>query len=172
MKLSTAAAIATIIGTVIVVLQYIDSPSTSRNANKTRIEKVFEREKANIKLSLDLKVYKEERNWLLAMYEAAISMPYASTKSDALKKVVKASLEQKDYNMAIIAAKESPYASTKAEMLNDIVEHSIASKSTIGYALVAADAMPYSSSKSVALEKIISSYETFAKQQVKKDTNE
>lgn len=141
--------------------QFMERRSTDGSA----INKLLNKEKAAIDLTLDLPVYKGERNWLLAMYQAAISMPYASSKSDALKKVVKASIQSSDFNMAIIAAKESPYAATKAEMLDEIVSTAIQSKETVGYAVVAADNMPYSSSKSSALEKIINAYELFTKQQ-------
>lgn len=91
-------------------------------------------------------------------------MPYASDKSNALKRVVKAAIESDDFNMAIIAAKQSPYAATKAEMLDEVVMAAIKSKETKRYAVVAADNMPYSSSKSIALQKIVSAYETYAKQ--------
>lgn len=161
MNLSRLAAIATIIAALIAVWQFIEHRSPESSA----VKKLLNKEKAAIDLSLDLPVYKGERNWLLAMYQAAISMPYASSKSDALKKVVKASLQSSDFNMSIIAAKESPYSSTKAEMLDEIVNTAIRSKETVGYAVLAADNMPYSSSKSLALEKIISAYEVFAKEQ-------
>jgi hypothetical protein len=173
LNLAKLAAIATIIAAVIGVWQFIERRSiestvTSKLPGKeeiaARISSSLSKERAGVQLSLDLAVYKGERNWLLAMYEAAKSMPYASNKSDALKKVVKASLQMGDFNMAIIAAKESPYDSTKAEMLDDIVAAAVQSKENIGYAVVAADNMPYSSSKSVALDKIISAYEVFAKQ--------
>lgn len=165
MNVYRLAAIATIVATIIVVWQFIDRPHNESSA----INNVLSKEKAAIDLSLDLPVYKGERNWLLAMYETAVSMPYASSKSDALKKVVKASIQSRDFNMAIIAAKKSPYSSTKAEMLDEIVNAAILSKETIGYGVVAADNMPYSSSKSTALEKIINSYELFSKQQLESD---
>ena len=135
MNLYRLAAIATIIAALIAVCQFIEHRSTESSA----VNKLLNKEKAAINLSFDLPVYKGERNWLLAMYQAAISMPYASSKSDALKKAVKASLQSSDFNMAIIAAKESPYSSTKAEMLDEIVSTAIRSKETVGYAVVAAD---------------------------------
>lgn len=177
MNLAKLAAIATIIAAVIGVWQFIErrtiestliSKLPGKEEIAARISSSLSKEKAGVQLSLDLPAYKGERNWLRAMYEAAKSMPYASSKSDALKKVVKASLQTGDFNMAIIAAKESPYASTKAEMLDDIVAAAVQGKENIGYAVVAADNMPYSSSKSVALDKIISAYDVFAKQTTKR----
>ena len=170
MSIYRLAAIGTIVVAVIAVWQFIEYP----NNESRSIKKVLSKEKAAIDLSLDLPVYKGERNWLLAMYEAAVSMPYASSKSDALKKVVASSIRSKDFNMAIIAAKESPYSSTKAEMLDEIVNATILSKETVGYAVVAADNMPYSSSKSSAFERIINALDGFSKQQLenKKKHNE
>lgn len=162
MSIYRLAAIATIIVAAITVWQFIDSPKNEARS----VKKVLSKERAAIDLSLELPVYKGKRNWLLAMYEAAVSMPYASSKSDALKKVVASSIRLKDFNMAIIAAKESPYASTKAEMLDEIVNAAILSKESIGYAVVATDNMPYSSSKSSALERIINAYEKFSKQEL------
>lgn len=175
MKLSHIAAIATIIAAVVAVLQFINKPvQPSFKRDAPSVEKLIEREKADITLSLELDVYREkgERNWLFAMYEAALSMPYATSKSDALKKVVNVALESKDYNMAIIAAKHSPYATSKADMLKDIVSQAIKKKESVGYAVVAADLMPYSTSKSDAIKSILIAYEGFAKESQKSESNQ
>ena len=159
MDLHRLAAIATIIGTLFGVWQFFSSTQRSEMALPNQLS----REKAAIELTLDGPIYKNESNWLLAMYEAAIAIPYASTKSDALQKVVNTAIDNRDFNIAIIAAKSSPYSSTKADMLARIVEAAKTNKETIGYAVVAADNMPYSSSKADALSRIINSYELFSK---------
>ena len=159
MNLQRLAAIATIIGTLIAAWQFLGIPAN----NETSLPNQLAKEKAAISLTLDMPIYKGERNWLLAMYEAAIAMPYSSTKSDALQQVVNTAIENRDFNMAIIAANHSPYSSTKADMLNRIVDAAKTNIDTIGYAVIAADKMPYSSSKADALSRIISSYALFAK---------
>lgn len=168
MDLHRTAAIATILATAIAVWQFVGmAPSAG-----TALPSVLSEEKASIDLTLDVPVYKGERNWLLAMYEAAIAMPYSTSKSDALKKVVKACIQAGDFNLAVIAAKKSPYSQTKAEMLDEIVNAATLSKETIGYAVLAAENMPYSSSKASALERIIASYGTFSKKQEGKKAGE
>lgn len=159
MNLEGLAGIATIIGTLIAAWQFFGTPAN----NETSLPNQLAEEKASISLTLDAPIYKSERNWLLAMYEAAISIPYSSTKSDALQQVVNTAIENRDFNLAIIAANHSPYSSTKADMLNRIVDAAKTSTDTIGYAVIAADKMPYSSSKADALSRVISSYAQFAK---------
>ncbi len=164
MNIYQLSALATIVAAIITVYQFVDTPtSKSTIAKHTTIEQIIKKE--NIKLSLELPKYSGKDKWLLSMYNAAISMPYNSTKSDALKKVVKTSLKSNDFNMAIFAAKKSPYSSSKAEMLDLIVTSAIKSKDNIAYAVIASNLMPYSSSKNDALNKIMKAYESFASTQ-------
>jgi hypothetical protein len=172
LNLNYITAIATIIATIFTVLQFFDINKVKTNENSPLvIEKSLEIEKSAITLSLNLPVYSGERNWLLLMYNAAISMPYASKKSESLKKLVKSSLDISDFNMAILAADESPYSSSKVEMLELIVETAIKRKETIGYAVISANKMPYSSLKSTALEKIINAYDNFSKENILSNKN-
>ena len=160
MELQRIAAIATIIGTLFAGLQLFGNQTPATAASVSALEKSAQ----SIDLSLKLPVYQGERKWLLAMFDAAKEMPYTSSKDDALKKVVGASIKVTDFNMAILAAKESPYASSKAELLTKIVDAAIGNKDTVGYAVVAANSIPYSSTKSDALAKIVSSYERFSQE--------
>jgi hypothetical protein len=166
------AAIATIVATIIAAWQLFDhrqiassSVNSKRVASETAVTTLLDKEKAAINLSLDTPEYKGERNWLFEMYRTAQSMPYVESKSNALKRVVAVSLESGDFNMALIAAKESPYSTTEDELLNEIVSAAVQRKETIGYAALAADNMQYYASRDSALEKILGAYEQFSKQQ-------
>lgn len=158
MGIYKAAAVATIIGTVILVAQYFEPISNGVNA-----ELPIFKEKANIVLTLDLPEYSADNNWLLAMYEASISQPYSKNKSDSLTSLVKTSLSVGDFNMAVIAADEIPYSRDKANAFHLVVDEAIKLKSSIGYAVVSADKMPYSSDKRESLNKIIKAFDILAK---------
>lgn len=164
LDLHRTAAVATIVATLIAVWQFVGAPHNSAQPpNFPPLTATLAKGTVALDLTLEAPAYKGERKWLVAMYDAARAMPYASTKSDALKKLVKASIAEKDFNMAIIAAKDSPYSSTKAEMLDDIVNAAMLSEPTVGYAVLAAENMPYSSSKAAALERIVNAYASFSK---------
>ncbi|EJO9870444.1 TPA: hypothetical protein ACGUS9_004318, partial [Vibrio vulnificus] len=163
MTLNRIAGVATIIAVIVTVIQFVAGNEIVQVDPKGEAtELIIKKEKANVQLTLDLPEYSSTQNWLLAMYEAAISMPYASSKSDALMKVIDQSLKVEDYNMALIASLDMPYASTKAEGLGKVVSAAIVSKETIAYAVVAADKMPYASSKREALDKVVNAYASFS----------
>ena len=157
MSIYKAAAIATIIGTVIVAAQYFDSAGIDISNQLPGIE-----EKSNVVLSVELPEYSAERSWLLAMYEAAKSQPYSQSKRDSLIALVKTAIVAKDFNMAVIAASEIPYSREKADALHLVVDAAIKTKESIAYAVVAAKKMPYSADKREALNKTIKAFESFA----------
>ncbi|MCZ4307169.1 hypothetical protein O4G98_20760 [Zoogloeaceae bacterium G21618-S1] len=158
MGIYKAAAIATIVGTVIAVAQFLELNGDSVTAKLPKLK-----EKANVTLSLDLPEYSADKNWLLAMYEASMSQPYSQSKSDSLTSLVKTALSVRDFNMAVIAADEIPFSRSKADAFHLVVDEAIKSKSSIGYAVVSADKMPYSGDKKSALDKIIRAFDGLAK---------
>jgi uncharacterized protein YejL (UPF0352 family) len=166
LKLFRLAAIATIIGTAILIWEFIERPGAAKNSlDGTAVQGMLNKEKGAVDLSLDLPVYKGERKWLLEMHRAALAMSYADAKRDALRNVVKASINSGDLNMAIIAAKDSPYSDAQADILEEIVNVAIQNRESVGYAVVAADNIPYADRKDAALKKVVAASEQFSKQE-------
>ena len=137
------AAVATIIAALIGVWRFMEhlgvgggaidnAQKEKESVGDTAINKVLKKEKESVELSVDLPVYKNERNWLFAMYQAALSLPYLLDKSDALKRVVKAVIESNDFNVASIAANKSAYLKTKDEMRDEVVMAAVKSKERDG----------------------------------------
>lgn len=162
------AAFATIIGTVIMLWQLFDrrgNTSTEATSVKTQLEK----EKSTVDLRIDLPVYQGERRWLLAMFQAAKSIPDYDRRDNALKNVVRSSIQISDLNMAIIAAKAVSGYDGRGEILNEVVNAAIQSKDSVGYAVVAAESIPSYDSKTLALEKIVAAFGRFARENADAD---
>jgi len=65
------------------------------------------------------------------MLAAASQIPYESSKSEALKKVVAQSLESGNTKIAVLAATAIPYESVRSEQLTTIVEYIAKQKATM-----------------------------------------
>jgi len=161
--LKIAAAIATIIGTIIAYMQYV-KPPTAETLNK-KVEKIVKDEHAAVTVSLDDVAYKGERKSLLAMFQAAKSIPSAYDKDIALKRVVDLALELGDFNMAVVAAKEGASAYNRDNMLAEVVRQGASTKENIGYAYAAANVMASAYNRSNALKEIVTCYEKLVREE-------
>ncbi|MEW6427640.1 MAG: hypothetical protein AB1568_06350 [Thermodesulfobacteriota bacterium] len=159
MKLSQLAAIATIIGTIIVVIQFCSSDNGKTTISKVELPQILSQKKDDVEIDIKKEKYSGELNWLLAMYNAAKKMPYYNSQRDALVKVVNASIEVKDFNMAVIAAKDIPYYDGQRDALMKVVQAAIKEKEYYSYAVAAAEAIPYYNSQRDAYNLIVGAYE-------------
>lgn len=158
MNLRTFAEVATIIAVVIAFLQYTDVEPNALDKipelYKTAAEKDIE--------SIDIEPLKEKyagkNNPLYFQYKAAIAIPSPSSKSLALSKVIKAALSEKDFQIAVAAAKEITSPSSQSIELQKIVNAALATEDSAGFAVVAAELIPSSSSKTISLNKIVEFY--------------
>ena len=156
LKLSNVAAVATIIAAIIALLTYFSSQSLS--PTKSEVPSILEKQADEIELSLKKPIYNSEKNWLALMFHAADEMPTYEAQEEAFEKVVDASLDVGDLNVAILAMLEMPTYEAKQKIIMKIVDYAVKEKGNLGYALMAAKKCPTYECKQKELIKVIDAY--------------
>lgn len=159
MNLRTLAEIAAIIAVIIAYLQYTEVEPNALDKIPDIYKAVAEKDIESIDIEPVDQKYADKNNPLYFQYKAAIAIPSSSSKSAAISKVVKAAIEEKDFEIAIAAAKEISSSSVKSAELYKIVNAALAAESSAGFAVIAAELIPGSSSKTNALNKIVDFYD-------------
>jgi hypothetical protein len=159
LRLKTLAEIATIAALVLVALQYFKLEPNTLDELSGDLKEIASNDVGKISLKFDLQKYEDSQSIAFTMYQAGLLDPYDSGKSESLKNASMAALDEGDYALAIIAAKEIPYDSVKSSTLEHVAIESLKNRETMRFSVLAADLIPYSSTKNSVVEKISGVYE-------------